>query len=161
MEVHRGRRALAGGLGALSPELPGDEVTVDAAHWRQLVAVGGGITVAGLGDQLGLAELPICRAVKDLVELGLVELGDAPAASFEPELAPLASFDVAPVDFAEPSFADAAPAITFDSGSPVSDTPLLTVVGDGDSFGDADGFGSDDRFDPSALIVEEPVAGRA
>lgn len=59
---------------SLRPELPDDDVTVDAAHWRQLVAVGGGITVAGLGDQLGLAELPISRAVKDLVELGLVEL---------------------------------------------------------------------------------------
>ncbi len=64
---------------SLRPELPDDDVTVDAAHWRQMVAVGGGITVAGLGDQLGLAELPISRAVKDLVELGLVELGEASA----------------------------------------------------------------------------------
>ncbi len=143
----------------LRDELSGDEVTIDAVHWRRLVAIGGGITVSGLADQMGLAELPASRAVKDLVELGLVELGEAPAGSFEPEPAPAASFDVAAVDFGEPSVADAAPAITFDSGSPASDTPLLTVVGDGDSPGDADGFGSGDRFDPSGLIVEDTGLG--
>ena len=138
---------------SLRPELPGDDVTVDVAHWRQLVAVGGGITVSGLGDQLGLAELPISRAVKDLIELGLVELGEASTA-FDPGLAPVAATEVA-----EQSFVDSGPAITFDSGSPVSETPLLTVVGDADSLGDADSFGSSDLFDPSGLIVEDtPVA---
>ena len=55
------------------------------------------------------------------------------------------------------------PAITFDAGSPVADTPLLTVVADNDSFGEADGLGSGERFDPSALIVEDtaPVAPEA
>jgi hypothetical protein len=133
--------SLAGWV-SLRADLPGDEVTVDAAHWRQLVSVGGGITVAGLGDQLGLGELPISRAVKDLIELGLVELGDAPAGAFE-----AATYAPAPVeDVALDTFADAAPAITFDSPAD-GDTPLLTVVSDADAEGD--------HFDPNALVVEE------
>jgi Domain of unknown function (DUF4388) len=131
---------------SLRPELPGDDVTVDAAHWRQLVAVGGGITVAGLGDQLGLAELPISRAVKDLVELGLVELGETSAASLDPGPA---------TEVAEPAFVDAGPGITFDSSPPVTEAPLLTVVADDDSSVDAGSYGSNDLFDPSGLIVED------
>ena len=131
---------------SLRPELPGDDVTVDAAHWRQLVAVGGGITVAGLGDHLGLGELPISRAVKDLVELGLVELGEAPAGAYE--AAPAPTYDSAAVE--DPlleTLADAAPAITFDSPAD-GDTPLLTVVSDTDAEGD--------HFDPNGLVIEEP-----
>jgi len=131
---------------SLRPELPGDDVTVDAAHWRQLVAVGGGITVAGLGDHLGLGELPISRAVKDLVELGLVELGEAPAGAYE--AAPAPTYDSAAVE--DPlleTLADAAPAITFDS-SVGGDTPLLTVVSDAEP--------GSDHFDPDALVIEEP-----
>ena len=33
-----------------APSCPTDEVTLDAARWQQMVAVGGGITVAQLGD---------------------------------------------------------------------------------------------------------------
>ena len=137
--------SLAGWV-SLRAELPGDEVTVDAAHWRQLVSVGGGITVAGLGDQLGLGELPISRAVKDLIELGLVELGDAPAGAIDAAPAP-AYASAAVDDVALDTFADAAPAITFDSPAD-GDTPLLTVVSDADAEGD--------HFDPNALVIEEP-----
>ena len=45
------------------------------------------------------------------------------------------------------AFADAAPAITFDSPAD-GDTPLLTVVSDADAEGD--------HFDPNALVIEEP-----
>jgi len=117
---------------ALRAELPGEDVTVDAVHWRQLVAVGGGITVGGLGDRLGLAELAISRAVKDLIELGLVELGDAPAGGEYVPAEPLAAYE--PRSF-EPA--------------PVAEAPVLTVVSDPD--------GDDtSRFDPAGLIVEEP-----
>ncbi len=132
---------------SLRAELPGDEVTVDAAQWRQLVAVGGGTTVAGLGDHLGLAELPISRAVKELIEAGLVELGEAPVASYEPTPAPAA-------EGIEPAVVDPGPAITFDAGTPTSDTPLLTVVGD-DALADPSVASAEERFDPSALIVED------
>jgi hypothetical protein len=61
-----------------TPELPGDEVTIPADRWKALVAVGGGSSVAGLGDTLDLAELPVARLVKELVEQGLVQIGEAP-----------------------------------------------------------------------------------
>lgn len=63
---------------SLAPELPGDEVTIPAERWKALVAVGGGSTVAGLGDTLNLAELPVARLAKELVEQGLVEIGEPP-----------------------------------------------------------------------------------
>ena len=63
----------------LRATLPQPEVTVDQARWTTLVAVGGGATVRRVADELCLAELPISRAVKELVELGLVEIADTPA----------------------------------------------------------------------------------
>jgi hypothetical protein len=59
---------------SLRPSLPTPQVTVDQTRWTTLVAVGGGTTVGRLADALGLAELPISRSVKELVELGLVEV---------------------------------------------------------------------------------------
>ena len=61
----------------LRATLPKSEVVVDQAHWTTVVAVGGGATVRSLADELSLAELPISRAVKVLLELGLVEIADA------------------------------------------------------------------------------------
>jgi Domain of unknown function (DUF4388) len=60
----------------LAATLPKPQVTVEQAHWTTLVAVGGGATVRRVADELCLGELPISRAVKELVELGLVEIGD-------------------------------------------------------------------------------------
>jgi hypothetical protein len=121
---------------SLRPELGDDEVTLDRAHWHQVVAVAGGATVEQLGEQLGQGELAVSRTVKELVELGLVDLGDAPAGAStfvpshvltepEPEAAPVAE----------------------------SEPPVLTVVEDPPS------FESDERFDPSALVIEEPTYG--
>lgn len=56
--------------------LPGPELTLDQERWQTLVAVGGGATVRRVGDELCLAELPISRAIKDLLELGVVEVAD-------------------------------------------------------------------------------------
>jgi len=64
----------------LRRSLPQSEVVVDQARWTTLVAVGGGATVRRVADELCLAELPISRAVKELVELGLVEIADGPPA---------------------------------------------------------------------------------
>lgn len=54
--------------------LPQSEVVVSQAQWTTLVAVGGGATVRRLADEVSLAELPVSRAVKELVELGLLEI---------------------------------------------------------------------------------------
>ena len=55
---------------SLAPELPGAEAVIDAGRWRTIVAIGSGTTVAVIGETLGLAEVPVCRIVKELVELG-------------------------------------------------------------------------------------------
>ncbi len=60
----------------LVTELSGDEVVISAADWKTLVAVAGGSSVGGLGNALGLGELSVSRAVKQLNELGLVEIGE-------------------------------------------------------------------------------------
>ncbi|MDP1805141.1 MAG: hypothetical protein Q8K72_08255, partial [Acidimicrobiales bacterium] len=60
--------------------LPEPELTLDQGRWQTLVAVGGGATVRRVADELCLAELPISRAIKDLLELGVVDVADtAPA----------------------------------------------------------------------------------
>ncbi len=123
---------------SLRSELPSDEVTIDNERWSRIVAVGGGTTVGRLGEALGLGELPVSRTVKDLVELGLVELGDAPVGA-------AASYDYSPAPAAEVPAASFAP-----PEAPASEPPLLTVVGDAP----ADPAG--EQFDPAGLIVEEP-----
>lgn len=69
---------------SLRPELSRADVVLDKARWRLVAAIGGGATVATVGDVLGLGELPISRAVKDLVELGVVELDASAVAEPEP-----------------------------------------------------------------------------
>jgi hypothetical protein len=63
----------------LVPALPAAEVTVDADTWGLIAAVGGGVTVGELRDLLELSEIEACRLVRDVAELGLVEVGDPPA----------------------------------------------------------------------------------
>jgi len=74
----------------LAPELPNPEVVVDASRWRVIVATGSGRTVRDLGDHLGLGELAVGKAVKDLTEAGLVTLeeGSTPAPAPATALAP-------------------------------------------------------------------------
>jgi hypothetical protein len=126
---------------SLRSELADDEVTLDGARWRQVVAVAGGVTVAQLGEILGQAELPVSRTVKELVELGLVEIGEAPAgASFS--AAPSPAFEAE----AMTSFAHVEPSVETRAPEP----PILTVVGDAPT---------GDVFDPNALVIEEPTFG--
>jgi len=61
---------------SLRPELPRQTVSVSAEQWRTLVAVGGGTTVAAIGDVFELGELDVCRTIKGLVEAGLVQVAD-------------------------------------------------------------------------------------
>lgn len=76
---------------ALRPELEGESTTVSAAHWRLLVALGGGTTVGQLGASLDLGELAVSRAVNGLVESGLVVVGPAPAGTVAPAPEPVAA----------------------------------------------------------------------
>jgi hypothetical protein len=61
-------------------QLPAPEVTIDRERWATLAAVGSGATVRRIGDELCLAELAVSRAVKALVELGVVDILDTPPA---------------------------------------------------------------------------------
>jgi len=60
----------------LSTELSTEDVTIDADRWRSVVAVGGGHSVGELASSLGLSELHVSRAVRDLVELGVAEVAE-------------------------------------------------------------------------------------
>lgn len=59
---------------SLRSTLDGDDVTIPAHQWAHLAAIGGGRTVRSLGEHLELAELPVSRVVRNLLELGVVEL---------------------------------------------------------------------------------------
>jgi hypothetical protein len=63
---------------ALTPELPDGPVTLDAKTWKVVVAIAGGATVAELAGDLGLTEVPACRAVRDVVELGIAICAPTP-----------------------------------------------------------------------------------
>src|SRR5205814_140291 len=64
---------------SLVSDVASDEVTIAADCWKRIVAIGSGSTVGGVARTLDLGELDVCRSMKELVELGLVEVGTAPA----------------------------------------------------------------------------------
>jgi hypothetical protein len=68
---------------SLTSELSSDDVTIDADRWRSLVAVAGGRSVGEVASALGLSELNVSRAVRDLVELGVADV-DSPEPIPEP-----------------------------------------------------------------------------
>jgi hypothetical protein len=65
---------------SLRKVLPQSKVTVSQDQWTTLVAVGAGATVRRVADDLCLGELPVSRAVKELVELGMAEVTATPPA---------------------------------------------------------------------------------
>ena len=77
----------------LASDLSADEVTIDADRWRSLVAVASGRTVGELATSLGLTELGVSRAVRELVDLGVADV-EAPGTSDRPQ---------APADARRPS----------------------------------------------------------
>ena len=161
-----------GAFVSLRAEIDGDEVTLPADRWRQVVAVGGGRTVAGLGQHLGLTDMAVSRLVKELLELGVVDLGDGPGeigvavAADEPALdgTPVQSGSIWSNDsaFADtPSFTETRTFV-----ATPDETPLLTVVDDEPTVSSAfDGsspvsaMDGGDLFDPNGLVVEEPTFG--
>lgn len=122
---------------ALQPELPGDEVTIRADIWLFVVGIGGGTTVGRLGHRLGLGELGISRIVKQMLELGIVELTE-PGAAPEPEPEPEVEVEV------EEAFATEAEGAfgSFSDGLLVDDVPAAD-----EPF---------EPFDPNALVIEDP-----
>jgi hypothetical protein len=130
----------------LAPDLPGPDITVDAATWRLVATIGSGLTVADLAAALELPEVPVCRIVRDLVVLGLGVVTDAPAApAWEPAAAaedpgrgPLLaeSYDAPPLTDAY----DSAGASGYDPIAPGYDR--ANGFADGDRDASASGYGS-------------------
>lgn len=56
----------------LSAELPTPAVQLEAEQWKVLVAVANGGTVAAVANSMSLGEFSACKAVKALVDAGLV-----------------------------------------------------------------------------------------
>ena len=67
----------------LADELPSPKVTVSAAQWRILQAVAGGGTVEDVARVLDTDEFGACQAVKQLVDVGLVAVGEEGASRTE------------------------------------------------------------------------------
>jgi hypothetical protein len=139
---------------SLRAELPEDEVTIRADKWLLVTVIGSGLTVGRLGAMLGLGELPVSRSVKELFELGLIELSEsAPAGAAAPAPAPAAA--PAPAPEPEPVF-EPEPALTLVDNDPITDDDSViefAPFGDADDSADADPFAP---FDPNGLIIEEP-----
>ncbi|MEY2465343.1 MAG: resuscitation-promoting factor RpfA [Acidimicrobiaceae bacterium] len=111
----------------LAGDLPEAEVTLDVERWRTIVSIGSGTSVAEIGRALGLAEVAVCRRVKDIVELGLgavlapsVEHVTAP----EPELSEYEGDSHSVLEPLEPlESIEPAPWATSPSTSSVEDAP--------------------------------------
>lgn len=102
----------------LATDLSTDEVTIDAERWRSLVAVAGGRTVGELAAELGLTELGVSRAVRDLVDLGVAEV-DPPGTARS--RARRSSADD------EPASRPAAPTGEHDAVAPVGRSPVTST----------------------------------
>jgi hypothetical protein len=63
---------------SLEPELAAEEIAVAAERWKVIVAIGSGTSVTGVGLTLQQGELPLCRQIKELVELGLAKVSTTP-----------------------------------------------------------------------------------
>jgi hypothetical protein len=128
----------------LAPELTDDEITLDRARWRALVAVAAGTSVGDLGDQFDLGELAISRQGKELVDAGLVQVGERPA-----EVSPRLDSPVAepsalePVDEYEPTGSS----LQFESAPAVATDPVPT-------------FDEAVAPEPDELVPEEPDFGQ-
>lgn len=82
-EIERFVPSLASWL-VLASEAPSDHVSLRGDQWRLVAAVGGGCPVSGVIDRLDVGELSGCRAVKELVEAGLVRIGEASSPGSDP-----------------------------------------------------------------------------
>lgn len=113
-------------------------VTIDADHWTTLVAVGSGATVASIADALGLAELPVSRAVRDLLGLGVADLqAEAPADARPAPAAPAVEPPSAVADAEGPAAPVAEPAPEAWSTDSLRDEPETDGEADADASVDA------------------------
>jgi hypothetical protein len=128
----------------LAAEAVGDEVRLDGDAWRSIVAIAGGGSVRDLAVARGLSDLDASRAIKGLVEAGLVEVR-ASHAEVAPSPDPYEAFDRF-----EP----------FDGGSSASDA---MGAGDGPAMTELEDLVVEDRpvvmEDRDDALLPEPLPG--
>lgn len=154
LDEWKGIEAVVPSLGhwvELSSQLPGDDVTIDRDRWKVLVTIAGGISVGGLGDELEQGELPVSRNVRDLVDLGLVSVGEprseAPSRNLTSVSAPGDESAGADDGFGGASFEDTPSG--FDPDELQIDSPSFESVAD-DSF-------AQDAEDAAAVEARRPL----
>lgn len=163
----------------LVSELPRADVVVDADRWRVLVAVAGGTTVSSVGEALGMGELAVSRAVRDLVESGLADVTDPDAAAGgdAPEPAVAAAPEPVPEPAAEPAPSEPEPeAATPPTPEPPPEPDTVLVLDEADDDEDDEpvgrsaraeldaltsGYGFEDRNQPPPVDVAGPEPGAA
>lgn len=147
---------------SLTSELSSDEVTIDADRWRSLVAVAGGRSVGEVASSLGLSELNVSRAVRDLVELGVADV-DSP----EPIPEPSRLADLPDLPSERPRRAGSRSRPTPPRGIPGLPMPAPSGRGSGERVPSGRGTGervpggrgSEDHLPEPALTGETPRAG--
>jgi hypothetical protein len=87
---------------ALVADLTDPHVTLAADQWRIVVAVAGVGCVHEAADRLGLGEYTVCKALRELVESGVVEITDPPAPKPAAKPAPKPAAKVEPAPEPEP-----------------------------------------------------------
>jgi hypothetical protein len=137
----------------LVDELPHREITIDAARWRLVVAIGSGTSLGTIARDMNFDELTALRAAKDLLELGLVGLGEAPSiARPTPSPAPPPAV-IVPMSSSPSS----------SSSSSSSSSAVIAQHGDAEEFGRYLDGGSvrEERVPFERSSIETPVAGSA
>ena len=139
----------------LVTEIDGEDVTVAAGQWRVLAAIGDDTTVRRLGDHFELTDLVVSRHVKDLVENGLVELGEAVEPANEAPADETASLPVADASSSD-DHADEFDADQFDADQFDVNQFVAAVQGTEEDMGD---HAESDQDDPApAADVEGDLA---
>ncbi|HEU5150568.1 MAG TPA: DUF4388 domain-containing protein [Iamia sp.] len=141
----------------LRAELAEDEVVVGRDRWRQLVAVAGGTTAADLGTALGLDEAATGFVVRDLVDAGLVEVGDEVEVADEVE-EPIPDPLAVVTPLTDPSADLAGPTADADAEADLAG-PDLGLGADGDPAEDpfVDPAAEGDPADGEAVTTGEPT----
>ncbi len=163
---------------SLEPRLGGGDVMIDASRWSVIAAVGSGRTVGEIGAELELGELAVSRLVKELVELGLVAVGERPVAAPVADLAdaaldapvPVADADVAPppagapvpvadADVAPPPAGGPAPVADLPAEPDTAPGPEPVTVGPDPATGDPGTVSAHRPVQPSLASLETSDAG--
>lgn len=149
LEEWKAIEAVVPSLGAwveLRPELAAEEVTLGRDRWRLLVSVAAGTTVGDLGDQVEMGELAISRQVKELVESGLVDVGEAPLGHESNPTSKLESSPAFDETTTDSLFKAHEHELVEDAGVGADDGPALRLADNGHN--------GSESFDSRSLVTE-------